>query len=462
VSDPASAATAATKVRAWRVTGGAPLVGRAVVPGDKSITHRALVLAAIADGTSRLVGHADGEDVGRTLAALRALGVHAEADGPELVVHGMGLDGLRAPGAPLDCGNSGTTMRLLAGLLAGRPFEVELVGDASLMRRPMRRIVEPLSRMGARIEGGRGEDGELRAPLRLLGGQLRGMDHRLAVPSAQVKTALMLAALRARGPTTIREPAPSRDHGERLLRRGGAPLRHTEGCWRIDPSAWDGRLRALRLDVPGDPSSAAFLLVAALLVPAGDVTVAGVALNPGRTGFIEVLGEMGARLLVSPAPAGGEADEEPRGDVRAEVSSLTASEVGGERALRAIDEIPVLAVAATQALGRTIFADAAELRRKESDRLAGAATLLSRMGAAIEARDDRLLVRGPTRLRAATFGEADVGLDHRVAMTLVVAALCAAGESEIAGLEAAGTSFPGFLSTLRSLGAKLTAVEHAC
>ena len=444
----------------WRITGGAPLRGFVDLPGDKSIAHRALMLAALAEGTSEIEGLPDGEDVDRTQAALRALGVRIDRAADVARVHGVGLDGLLAPSATLDCGNSGTTLRLMAGLLAGCPFEVCLDGDASLRRRPMRRLVEPLSRMGARIQGLAGLDGEIRAPLRMTGGLLVAVDHDLPIASAQVKSALLLAGLRASGRTRVREPMPSRDHTERLLAQAAAPIRADVGGCVLETSRWDRRLRPLRLRLPGDLSSAAFFCVGALVVPGSDVSLRDVGANPTRTGCLEVLRAMGARLAIR--AVGENTGVEPRADLRITAGELIATDVRGVLALRAMDEIPALCVAATQAVGRTGFFDVGELRTKESDRIAAISKLLAKMGARVEPHGDGLSVDGRTQLQGVAFGGHDFGADHRIVMSLAIAALCAHGDSEIASVETVQTSFPGFSDALARLGAKLTAVERPC
>jgi 3-phosphoshikimate 1-carboxyvinyltransferase len=437
-----------------RVRPGATLRGEVAVPGDKSVSHRALILGALADGDTVVTGFSGGEDNRRTAAALGALGVGVTERGTTVVVHGVGLGGLRAPTAALDCGNSGTTMRLLCGLLAGRPFGARLDGDDSLRQRPMRRVAEPLGRMGARIEGEPGRvPGEIRPPLRLAGlaaGQrLTGIVADLAVASAQVKSALLLAGLLARGVTRVTEPSCSRDHTERLMRRLGLPLREVEGARpgvAIDGDAV--RPYAARpLRVPGDLSSAAFLLAAAAVVPGSRVTVRGVGVNPTRTGVLDAFAAMG---LVVARRAEREEDGEPVADLTAQAGELNATAIAGSLSVRAIDEMPVLAALATRAAGVTEIRDAAELRVKESDRIATMAAELRRLGAEVEEMPDGLRIAGPARLRGATCAAHG---DHRVAMALCVAALAAEGESVIEDTASIATSFPGFVTTLRALGA---------
>jgi 3-phosphoshikimate 1-carboxyvinyltransferase len=434
----------------WVVHPAAGLAGEVAVPGDKSIGHRAVLFAALTGGACAVRGLSGGEDNRRTIAALQALGVAIDvaADGRSAEVRGVGLDGLRAAARPIDCGNSGTSMRLLAGLLAAQPFASTLVGDAYLMRRPMRRVVEPLVRMGARAEGD--------VPPLVVGGatELRGIDYELPVASAQVKSALLLAGLYARGATTVREPGPTRDHTERMLAGLGAPVtRPAPGIAVVDPTGWDRRLAAAPFVVPGDPSSAAFLLAAGLLAgAAAGVTVRGVCTNPTRTGFLDALRLLGARIEV-----GAEREEggEPVADlVAVPGGALAGVELGGELVVRAIDEIPILAVVAARARGTTTVRDAAELRVKESDRIATTVRALRAFGVAADERPDGLVVHGdPDRaLRAAAV---DSGGDHRIAMAAAVAALVADAPSQVRDVDNVATSFPSFTALLRGLGARI-------
>lgn len=426
-------------IRAPSAPAAAPV--RVRVPGDKSIGHRAVMLSAIADGTSRVTGLSGGEDNRSTIACFRALGVRIEDAGPgAVVVHGAGLRGaLRAPAGDLDCGNSGTTMRLLAGILAGRPVRARMVGDASLSRRPMRRVVEPLVAMGADLTA-EGEGG--RPPLAVRGGGLRGIEWTTAVASAQVKSAILLAGLTADGATTVREPAASRDHTERMLRRRGVSLAVEGLTVRLEPA---GRLAALDVAVPGDPSSAAFALAAAALVSPAGVTVEAVGTNPTRTGFVDALAAMGAAISVEAAQdAGGE----PTGALRCARSALRGALVSGDLIPRLIDEVPVLAVLATQAAGETTIRDAAELRVKESDRIAVVAAHLRAMGAEVDELPDGMTVAGGSRLHGAHLQSHG---DHRIAMAGAIAALVATGETVIDGVECVETSYPGFLAMLRTV-----------
>jgi 3-phosphoshikimate 1-carboxyvinyltransferase len=446
-------------VELW-VRPGRALRGEVGVPGDKSIAHRALIAAALGEGVSTIRGFDPLDDCLRTLEALRACGVEGQWTGPrELAVMGRGLRGLLAPAAPLQCGLSGTTMRLLAGVLAGQPLVATLDGDPPLRRRPMARVTGPLAQMGARIEG---PGGGHHAPLIVHGGGLRGIDYTLPVASAQVKSAILLAAVNAEGETVVREPAPSRDHTERILRRLGVPLEVSDGVIRLrNARPWPGDAFVL----PGDLSAAAFLLVAATLVPGSEVCIRQVGLNPTRTAILDVLQAMGAHLTpchhppplpLSETGARGEGPplpfEEPAGDLVARHSTLRGVEIGGRLIPNLIDELPILAVAATQAEGRTVVRDAAELRVKETDRIAALASELRAMGACFEPAADGFLIEGPTPLRGA---RVDAHGDHRMAMALAVAGLVAEGETVIAGAENVAKSFPGFFDVLGELGAEV-------
>lgn len=417
-----------------------PLTGRLRVPGDKSITHRAILLGALADGTTEIRGYLDAEDCWRTAAACRALGVGVEGWGsPVLRVHGKGLRGLREAEGILDAGNSGTTLRLLSGVLAAQPFLSILTGDASLTRRPMGRIIQPLRQMGANFWG---RAGDQYPPLAIRGGPLRGIRHESQVASAQLKSALLLAGLYGDGPTTVVEPAPSRDHTERMLRGFGHPVEVAGRTVTVAPARG---LAPLSVEVPGDFSSAAFFLVAACLVPGSRLTIAGVGLNPTRTGLLEVLQAMGAAVEVRDSR---EVCGEPVGDLAVTAGPLRGVSVEGALIPRLIDEIPILAVAAASAEGETEIRDAGELRVKESDRIAALAGELSRLGADVAERPDGLMIRGGRPLAGTSCSSRG---DHRVAMALAVAALVARGETRIADSGCIRTSFPDFVSLLRTV-----------
>ncbi|PHX88001.1 MAG: 3-phosphoshikimate 1-carboxyvinyltransferase [Synechococcus sp. Baikal-G1] len=423
------------------------LQGVVQVPGDKSISHRALLFGAIAEGTTRITGLLPAEDPLSTAACLRAMGVTISAieAGQRVSVEGVGLDGLREPEDVLDCGNSGTTMRLMLGLLAGRAGRhFVLTGDGSLRRRPMQRVGGPLAQMGAQISGRSG--GNL-APLAIRGQQLQGATIRTPVASAQVKSALLLAALTATGNTTVIEPVQSRDHSERMLRAFGAQL-SVGGPGLTEVTVTPGAsLRGQDVIVPGDISSAAFWLVAGAITPGADLTVQNVGLNPSRTGVLDVLEQMGARIELL---NGREVAGEPVGDLRVTHGPLKAFTIGADLIPRLVDEIPVLAVAACYAEGISRVTGAEELRVKETDRLAVMARQLGAMGARIEEFADGLTIEGGVPLQGA---EVDSETDHRVAMSLAVAAQVAHGPTLLHRPGAAAVSYPGFWDDLERLQA---------
>jgi 3-phosphoshikimate 1-carboxyvinyltransferase len=419
---------------------GRPLRGSVRVPGDKSISHRALLLGALADGTSRVEGFLPCGDCLATLSCLRTLGVEIETrDASTVTVHGRGLQGLQPPTGPLDCARSGTTMRLLAGILAGQPFTSTLTGREQLLRRPMRRVADPLREMGAEIET---DDGC--APLIISGRALRGCRHVLPIASAQVKSALLLAGLYAAEPTTVQQPGPARDHTERMLYAMGAAVDVNGLSVTLSPNSV---LRPLQADVPGDISSAAFPLVAAALVAGSEINIKSVGVNPTRTGLLEVLRQMGADITLTDERSQG---NEPSADITVRASSLRGIEIGGETVVRMIDEFPVLAVAASQARGTTVVRDAAELRVKETDRIAAIVTELGTLGVNIAALPDGFVVEGSASLRG---GVVDSRSDHRLALALAVAGQVADAEVIIEHSECMSDSFPGFVELMRGLGA---------
>lgn len=424
-----------------RVEPAPALVGHVAVPGDKSISHRAVLVGALCEGETRVTGFGRSGDTEATVRAARALGVEVEDEGPDaLTVRGVGLRGLGQPGHPIDCGNAGTLMRLLAGILAGQRGRFELVGDESLSSRPMERIADPLRRMGARVET---TDGH--APLVVEGAELAPITYELPVASAQVKSAVLLAGLFARGETTVVEPLPTRDHTERLLELAGAPVRRRPRSVSI---AGVERLALGALEIPGDFSSAAPLLVAAAIIPGSDVTVHGVGLNPRRTGLVDVLERMGARIAVyNRRLIGGE----PAGDVEIRSSELVGTTVTAEEVPLLVDELPLFAVAAAHARGASVVRGAGELRVKETDRIAGVVEELRRVGAHIRATADGFRVRGvPARLRGGAF---DSRGDHRLAMLGAVVGLSSREGVELAGADAVDVSFPGFFDLLPRLAA---------
>jgi len=437
-----------------------PLRGRVQVPGDKSISHRALMLGALAEGESTIEGFLRAGDCLATVSCLRQLGIEIEVAGTgpvaTAIVRGRGLRGLRPASAPLDCRRSGTSMRLLAGILAGQPFDSQLTGDPQLLRRPMRRITEPLCAMGARIE-----DHEGHAPLVIHGGAaLAGMTYSMPVASAQVKSAILLAGLYANGPVIVEQPGPARDHTERMLAsqavpawQGATPVIYDEERVALEPRAL-AALRPFHMTVPGDFSSAGFLVAAALLVPGSHIEVAGVGINPTRTGLMDVLQQMGVDVgVTTPRYQGGE----PVADLRVRGSALLeGTTVAGSTVVRMIDEFPILAVVATQARGTTVVRDASELRVKETDRIAMVVDELRRFGARIQGKPDGFVVDGPTALRGA---HVDSHGDHRLAMALTIAALMAEGESVIEHTACISDSFPGFVEILQELGAEIDVVS---
>lgn len=408
-----------------------PLRGRLRVPGDKSISHRALMLGAIADGETRIRGLLASRDVEATRRCLEALGVGFEERDGDMVVHGVGLDGLREPAGTLDCGNSGTTMRLLAGILAGQPFASRLTGDESLSRRPMDRIADPLMEMGAEV---RTAD-EGRPPLDITGRRpLSPVSHVSPVASAQVKSCVLLAGLYAEGRTQVTEPAPSRDHTERMLAAFGCPVDRLGNRVAIE----GGRgLKGADLTVPGDPSAAAFLAVAAALVPGSDIVLEGVGVNPTRSGFIDVLHQMGADIAVMEERQEG---GEPVADLRVRHAGLEGAVIDPAWVPSAIDEFPAMFVAAAAAKGRTTITGAGELRFKESDRIAVMARALDVLGIKLTELPDGMEIEGG----AMAGGTVDAAGDHRCAMALLVGGLVAGGPVVIEGAGGIATSYPAF------------------
>jgi 3-phosphoshikimate 1-carboxyvinyltransferase len=444
----------------------APLRGVVRVPSDKSIGHRAVIVAALAEGTSTLRRFSFGEDNVSTLGCFAAMGVaHEVVDEARgvLRVHGVGLFGLKQPidARPLDCGNSGTTMRLLSGLLAAQPFGATLVGDASLTKRPMRRVLEPLRARGAHARGTPHptKPGEETAPLRfapLIDDEALGpIEHALPVASAQVKSALLLSGLYAHGTTVVSEPMLSRDHTERMLAAAGVPLRTAGPVVALDPAGWDGVIPPLDLAIPGDVSAASFLVVAGNVIDGSVVRVVEVGTNPTRTGALDVLRAMHGGAEIVPR---GESGGEPIGNLEiSSASALRGTTIAGELVPRAIDEIPILAVAAAAASGVTEVFDAAELRVKESDRIATMVDVLRAFGVVADERPDGMRIEGAAgrRLTAATV---DSRGDHRIAMSAVILGLLADGETRVTDVDCVATSFPGFARTLRDLGADVEAV----
>lgn len=415
----------------WISSPAGALRGELAVPGDKSVSHRAVMLAGIAVGSSRIRGFLEGADTLATAAIFEQLGVGIEAPAPgERIVHGVGLHGLRAPRGELDCGNAGTAMRLLAGLLAGQHFDCVLTGDASLSRRPMRRVIEPLAQMGARIEANPGD----LPPLRSHGSALRGMDYTMPIASAQVKSAVLLAGLYAQGSTQVREAQPTRDYTERMLAAFGWPIEFEAGRVKLDGGH---RLHATEVVVPADFSSAAFFIVAATLIPGSHLRLRGVGLNPRRTGLLQVLRAMGADIVEENLRESG---GEPVADLVIRHARLHAIEVPLAAVPDMIDEFPALFVAAAAAEGATVIRGAQELRVKESDRIAVMAAGLRTLGVRIEEAPDGAIIAGGS-LQG---GHVDAHADHRCAMAFAVAGAIARGPVRIRDCANVATSFPGF------------------
>jgi len=427
----------------FRVAGHAKgLRGTIRVPGDKSVTHRALLLGAMAAGSTRLRGALRAGVIDAMKDCLAALGVEIESlDEEQTLVHGTRW---LPPERPLACRNSGTTMRLLMGALAGSTVSATLTGSRRLSQRPMARVAEPLRRMGAQISGPNGSD---QPPLEISGAELHGIEYEMQIASAQVKTALLLAGLCAKGRTRIREPIASRDHSERLLRHLGVSVVRSDGTLSLDPI--QAPLPPFELDIPGDMSAAAFPLAAALLAPGSEIRVQNVGLNPTRTGLLETLQRMEAQIETGALTA---TDGEPTGDMTVAFSTLKGIDIHREQVVSMVDEIPIFAVVATQAHGETRIRGAGELRLKESDRLSGMTVELRKMGAQIEEHTDGLTIEGPTPLTGARVSSHG---DHRLAMALTVAGMLASGETVISSAEVVQESYPGFMTTLRSMGAEL-------
>ncbi|MCC6612007.1 MAG: 3-phosphoshikimate 1-carboxyvinyltransferase [Anaerolineae bacterium] len=416
---------------------GMALHGETRVPGDKSISHRSVMFGALADGVTHIRDWLPAGDTEASLATIRALGVEVERHGPtELTVHGGAL---KQPSGPLDLVNAGTGIRLLAGIMVGQPFPSVLDGSEQLRRRPMKRIIEPLTQMGANIHGEND-----RAPLTIESAHLHGIRYELPVASAQVKSAVLLAGLFAEGETVVVEPGPGRDHTELMLKAMGVDLAVDGSTVTLRPGQ---PLRPMDFTVPGDFSSAAFLIVAALLIPGSDITLTNISINPTRTGLLDVLREMGADIAVEET---GLQAGDPVGTIRVRHSALRAVDVGGEVVVRMIDEFPIFMVAALAAEGTTTVRDAGELRVKETDRLAVMTAELTKLGAQIEEQADGFMLVGPQTLHGAPVDGHD---DHRIAMSLVVAGLCADGDTVVNDARCASDSFPGYAETLAKLGA---------
>lgn len=416
-----------------------PLRGSLHVPGDKSISHRSVMFGALAKGDTEISNFLRGADCLSTISCFRSMGVDIEEKGENVLVHGKGLRGLRRPDGILDCGNSGTTTRLISGILAAQDFDVTLTGDESIQKRPMKRIIDPLSLMGAEIESVRGNGC---APLHITGAPLHGISYSTPVASAQVKSAILLAGLYADGETRVTEPAPSRNHTELMLSSFGADVR-TEGTTVTIRQAEE--LYGQKIQVPGDISSAAFFIAAGLLIPGSEILLKNVGVNPTRDGVLRVFRRMGGSIETTALSSGA---GEPAADLLVKASRLHGVEIGGEEIPSLIDEIPVIAAAACFADGVTVIRDAAELKVKESNRIAAMTENLRAMGADVTETEDGMIIRGGRPLHGAVI---DSRNDHRIAMTFAVAALAAEGETSIFQWDCVNISYPGFLEDLRKL-----------
>lgn len=415
------------------------LRGEVKVPGDKSISHRAVMFGSLAKGRTRITGFLRGADCLSTISCFRQLGISIEEDAGEVLIHGKGLHGLAAPAQTLDTGNSGTTTRLMAGILAGQKFASVLNGDASIQKRPMGRIITPLSQMGACI---RSVNGNGCAPLTITGAPLRGISYCSPVASAQVKSAILLAGLYAEGTTSVTEPALSRDHTERMLKSFGADITSLGLTATVKP---EPDLRGVDILVPGDISSAAYFIAAGCLVPDAEILLCNVGINPTRAGILQVAREMGADITLLHEKKEGE----PVADLLVRSSSLHGITIGGDLIPTLIDELPVIAVMAAAAKGTTVIKDAAELKVKESDRIAVVTENLAAMGCDVTATEDGMIINGGKPLHGAVI---DPHLDHRIAMSFAVAALIADGETEIKGADCVKISYPAFYEDLAGLG----------
>ncbi|ALC90121.1 3-phosphoshikimate 1-carboxyvinyltransferase [Bacillus sp. FJAT-18017] len=415
------------------------LSGSIAIPGDKSISHRAIMFGAIASGKTTVKNFLTGNDCLSTVSCFKNLGVDIDVNGTTVEIAGKGIDGLTEFNGTLDVGNSGTTIRLMMGLLAGRAFPSKFTGDSSIAKRPMSRVTDPLKEMGCKIDG---NDNGKYVPITVQGGGLKGITYTLPVASAQVKSALLLAGLQAEGETVITEPAPTRDHTERMIRQFGGTVNVSDNKIRINGGQ---QLKAADITVPGDISSAAFFLVAGAIVPNSRIVLKNIGLNWTRTGIIEVLEEMGASIKISQSDR--EANE-PAGDIVVETSSLRAATIGGSLIPRLIDEIPIIALLATQAEGETVISDARELRVKETDRIETVASELRKLGAKIETTEDGMIIKGGTRLRG---GRVSSHGDHRIGMMLSIASLICENEVIVEDADSIAVSYPDFFKDLDSL-----------
>ena len=415
------------------------LLGELTVPGDKSISHRTVMLGALAEGVTEAEGFLPGADCLSTISCFRQMGVSIHQEGDRILIHGVGLHGLKAPERILDAGNSGTTVRLLSGILAGQNFSSRITGDASIQKRPMKRIIEPLSQMGASVSS---VNGNGCAPLEIHGSSLRGIHYHTPVASAQVKSCILLAGMYGQNATSVTEPALSRDHTERMLRFMGASLSSDGRTVSIQP---EPRLKGKKIRIPGDISSAAYFIAAGLLVPNSEILLKNVGINPTRSGMLNVCRDMGADLTLLNEDTSG---PEPVADLLVKSSSLHGTVIEGDLIPALIDELPILAVLAAFAHGTTTIRDAAELKVKESDRIASVSENLRRMGADVTPTEDGMILHGGKPLHGATI---ETGLDHRIAMSFSIAALAAEGDTKIPDADCVSISYPEFYQDLASL-----------
>lgn len=415
------------------------LKGEVTIPGDKSVSHRSVMFGSIAKGTTEIHNFLQGADCLSTIACFQKMGIEIERSGAQVLVHGKGLHGLKKPDGILDCGNSGTTTRLISGILAAQAFSVTLTGDASIQKRPMKRIIDPLTRMGARI---RSLNDNGCAPLAIAGTKLHGIHYQSPVASAQVKSAILLAGLYAEGETKVTEPYVSRNHTELMLSCFGADVRTEHTTAVIKPAE---ELYGNQIMVPGDISSAAFFIAAGLMIPGSELLIRNVGINPTRDGILHVCREMGADITLMNPKSG---DGEPVADILVRSSSLHGTVIGGAIIPTLIDELPMIAAMACLAEGDTVIKDAAELKVKESNRIDVMVRNLSAMGADVEETDDGMVIHGGKPLHGAVI---DSRLDHRIAMTFAIAGCCADGETEILGAECVDISYPGFYEDLERL-----------
>ncbi len=415
------------------------LLGELTVPGDKSISHRTVMLGALAEGVTEAEGFLPGADCLSTISCFRQMGVSIHQEGDRILIHGVGLHGLKAPERILDAGNSGTTVRLLSGILAGQNFTSRITGDASIQKRPMKRIIEPLSQMGASVSS---VNGNGCAPLEIHGSSLRGIHYHTPVASAQVKSCILLAGMYGQNATSVTEPALSRDHTERMLRFMGASLSSDGRTVSIQP---EPRLKGKKIRIPGDISSAAYFIAAGLLVPNSEILLKNVGINTTRSGMLNVCRDMGADLTLLNEDTSG---PEPVADLLVKSSSLHGTVIEGDLIPALIDELPILAVLAAFAQGTTTIRDAAELKVKESDRIASVSENLRRMGADVTPTEDGMILHGGKPLHGATI---ETGLDHRIAMSFSIAALAAEGDTKIPDADCVSISYPEFYQDLASL-----------